>query len=108
MSPFFRFLRCIIWIDYISGISVPSLRRLIIALCRTHSVPFFVNVIHSLDFTAYQKHHTPSLDDPIWRLKKISKQGASHKKLESKGIKTVKDFLMQYYLDPLSLRQVRT
>ncbi|CAO2836620.1 unnamed protein product [Amaranthus hypochondriacus] len=55
---------------------------------------------------SYQKHHTPSLDDPIWRLKKISKQGASHKKLESKGIKTVKDFLMQYYLDPLSLRQV--
>ncbi|XP_021742646.1 calmodulin-binding protein 60 A-like [Chenopodium quinoa] len=55
---------------------------------------------------SYQKHNTPSLDDPVWRLKKISKQGASHKKLEKNGIKTVKDFLMQYHMNSSFLRTV--
>lgn len=59
-------------------------------------------------FAAYQKHSTPSLDDPVWRLKKISKQGASHLKLEKIGIKTVKDFLVQYHINSLHLRNVRT
>ncbi|XP_010674128.1 calmodulin-binding protein 60 B isoform X2 [Beta vulgaris subsp. vulgaris] len=55
---------------------------------------------------SYQKHSTPSLDDPVWRLKKISKQGASHLKLEKIGIKTVKDFLVQYHINSLHLRNV--
>ncbi|KAL2941166.1 Calmodulin-binding protein 60 D [Bienertia sinuspersici] len=55
---------------------------------------------------SYQKHSKPSLDDPVWRLKKISKQGASHMKLESQGIKTVKDFLMHYHVDSSYLRQI--
>ncbi|KAH9612215.1 hypothetical protein KSS87_000884 [Heliosperma pusillum] len=55
---------------------------------------------------SYQKHSKPSLDDPVWRLRKISKLGASRKKLESHGIKTVKDFLMRYYMNPSSLRHV--
>ncbi|XP_074298806.1 calmodulin-binding protein 60 B-like [Silene latifolia] len=55
---------------------------------------------------SYQKHSKPSLDDPVWRLRKISKLGASRKKLESHGIKTVKDFLMHYYMNPSSLRNV--
>lgn len=53
---------------------------------------------------SYQKHDRPSLDDPVWRLKKISKMGASHKKLESLGINTVKDFLMHYHINPSFLR----
>ncbi|KNA18488.1 hypothetical protein SOVF_070300 [Spinacia oleracea] len=55
---------------------------------------------------SYQKHNTPSLDDPVWRLKKISKQGASNMKLEKNGIRTVKDFLMQYHLNSSYLRHV--
>lgn len=55
---------------------------------------------------SYQKHNTPSLEDPVWRLRKISKLGASHKKLESHGIKIVRDFLMHYHMDPDFLRNV--
>ncbi|KAK9735673.1 hypothetical protein RND81_04G218800 [Saponaria officinalis] len=55
---------------------------------------------------SYQKHSKPSLDDPVWRLRKISKVGASRNKLESHGITTVRDFLMRYYMDPSSLRRV--
>ncbi|KAL9234947.1 hypothetical protein vseg_009757 [Gypsophila vaccaria] len=55
---------------------------------------------------SYQKHSKPSLDDPVWRLMQISKHGPSHKKLESCGVKTVRDFLMRYNTNPLSLRQV--
>ncbi|KAL9233431.1 hypothetical protein vseg_008435 [Gypsophila vaccaria] len=55
---------------------------------------------------SYQKHNKPSLDDPVWRLRKISKMGASRKKLESRGIKTVRDFLTHYYMNPSSLRNV--
>lgn len=55
---------------------------------------------------SYQKHDRPSLDDPVWRLKKISKMGASHTKLDSLGIKTVKDFLKQYHINPSLLRCV--
>ncbi|KAH9606269.1 hypothetical protein KSS87_020104 [Heliosperma pusillum] len=55
---------------------------------------------------SYQKHNTPSLEDPVWRLKKIAKLGASHKKLESQGITTVKDFLTHYNMNPSSLRCV--
>jgi len=63
----------------------------------------FLNLI----FAAYQKHNTPSLEDPVWRLRKISRLGATHKKLECHGIKTVRDFLMQYHIDPDFLRNVR-
>ncbi|KAF3454576.1 hypothetical protein FNV43_RR05024 [Rhamnella rubrinervis] len=55
---------------------------------------------------SYRKHHPPSLDDEIWRLEKIAKDGASHKKLSSYGIETVKDFLRWYMRDPSSLRNI--
>ncbi|XP_074311723.1 calmodulin-binding protein 60 B-like [Silene latifolia] len=55
---------------------------------------------------SYQKHNTPSLEDPVWRLKKIAKLGASHNKLVSHGITTVKDFLTHYNMNPSSLRRV--
>ncbi|KAE9446642.1 hypothetical protein C3L33_21461, partial [Rhododendron williamsianum] len=55
----------------------------------------------------YKKHHPPNFSDEIWRLEKISKDGQFHKRLASKGITTVKEFLCFYYRDPSSLRNVR-
>ncbi|KAL9267602.1 Calmodulin-binding protein 60 B-like protein [Drosera capensis] len=55
---------------------------------------------------AYQKHHTPALEDPVWRLRKIAKGGAFHKRLNERGIDTVKEFLQQYHIDAQSLREI--
>jgi Calmodulin binding protein-like len=41
----------------------------------------------------YKKHHPPVLDDEVWRLEKIGKDGAFHKRLKKQNIKTVKDFV---------------
>lgn len=54
----------------------------------------------------YKKHHPPSLDDKVWRLEKIAKGGASHKRLDSHGIHNVKDFLRLYVTDQSSLRKL--
>lgn len=56
---------------------------------------------------AYKKHDRPSLTDKVWRLKKIAKDGASHKRLENCGIYNVKDFLRLCVTDPSTLRKVR-
>ncbi|XP_047342080.1 calmodulin-binding protein 60 B-like [Impatiens glandulifera] len=53
-----------------------------------------------------KKHFPPKLVDETWRLKKISKDGKFHKRLTSKGIITVKDFLQSYYTDQSNLRQL--
>ncbi|KAL5565929.1 hypothetical protein UlMin_029093 [Ulmus minor] len=53
---------------------------------------------------SYRKHHPPRLDDEVWRLEKIAKEGAFHTKLSSNRINTVKDFLQKYMIDPHSLR----
>ncbi|KAL0335453.1 UNVERIFIED_CONTAM: Calmodulin-binding protein 60 D [Sesamum radiatum] len=42
---------------------------------------------------SYQKHYPPSLDDEVWRLDKIAKDGASHKRLNQFGVSCVGDFL---------------
>ncbi|GJQ94175.1 calmodulin-binding protein 60 A isoform X1 [Tanacetum coccineum] len=52
----------------------------------------------------YKKHHPPYLSDEVWRLEKIGKEGAFHKRLNKEKIKTVKDFLALSYLDPTRLR----
>lgn len=52
----------------------------------------------------YKKHHPPYLSDEVWRLEKIGKEGAFHKRLIKEKIKTVKDFLALSYLDPARLR----
>ncbi|CAN6587178.1 unnamed protein product [Malus baccata var. baccata] len=54
----------------------------------------------------YKKHHPPHPNDEIWRLEKISRDGASHKRLYEKGISTVEDFLQSYMKDASSLRNV--
>ncbi|GLT42154.1 hypothetical protein SLA2020_411460 [Shorea laevis] len=54
----------------------------------------------------YKKHHPPMLEDEVWRLEKIGKDGAFHKKLSSHGIKTVQDFLKLSVVDPTKLRRI--
>ncbi|XP_021615556.1 calmodulin-binding protein 60 A isoform X3 [Manihot esculenta] len=54
----------------------------------------------------YKKHHPPSQFDEVWRLEKIGKDGAFHKRLSRENINTVKDFLTQLFIDPQRLRHV--
>ncbi|XP_070668297.1 calmodulin-binding protein 60 A-like isoform X4 [Malus domestica] len=52
----------------------------------------------------YKKHHPPSLLDEVWRLEKIGKDGAFHKRLSRESINTVNDFLIQLFINPSRLR----
>ncbi|GLT73756.1 hypothetical protein SLA2020_455930 [Shorea laevis] len=54
----------------------------------------------------YKKHHPPCLFDEVWRLEKIGKDGAFHKRLSRENIKTVKDFLTVLFVDPPRLRHI--
>ncbi|XVE58803.1 hypothetical protein DITRI_Ditri04bG0198200 [Diplodiscus trichospermus] len=54
----------------------------------------------------YKKHHPPMLGDEVWRLEKIGKDGAFHKKLASEGVNTVQDFLTMSVVDPARLRRI--
>ncbi|GMN45819.1 hypothetical protein TIFTF001_015008 [Ficus carica] len=54
----------------------------------------------------YKKHHPPSLSDEVWRLEKIGKDGAFHKRLSRESIRTVKDFLTLLFVDPPRLRNI--
>ncbi|MCO5571712.1 hypothetical protein L7F22_025459 [Adiantum nelumboides] len=52
----------------------------------------------------YKKHYPPRLHDEVWRLDKIGKDGAFHKRLQQSSIKTVEDFLRCYMMDQQKLR----
>ncbi|CAN6286335.1 unnamed protein product [Urochloa humidicola] len=54
----------------------------------------------------YKKHHPPFLEDEVWRLEKIGKDGAFHKRLNRESIRTVKEFLTLLHLDGPRLRKV--
>ncbi|XP_010914125.1 calmodulin-binding protein 60 B [Elaeis guineensis] len=54
----------------------------------------------------YKKHYPPALKDDVWRLEKIGKDGAFHKKLNKNGIFTVEDFLRLVVRDPQRLRNI--
>ncbi|XP_042502880.1 calmodulin-binding protein 60 A-like isoform X2 [Macadamia integrifolia] len=54
----------------------------------------------------YKKHYPPSLADEVWRLEKIGKDGAFHKRLRSENINTVKDFLTLLCIDTSRLRNI--
>lgn len=54
----------------------------------------------------YKKHYPPALDDDVWRLEKIGKDGIFHKKLAVEGIKTVQDFLKMSTVDNNKLRKI--
>ncbi|KAK4424572.1 Calmodulin-binding protein 60 C [Sesamum alatum] len=55
---------------------------------------------------SYQKHYPPSLDDEVWRLEKIAKDGTSHQKLTQYRINSVRDFLRLYFTDQFTLRAI--
>ncbi|KAJ7970355.1 Calmodulin-binding-like protein [Quillaja saponaria] len=54
----------------------------------------------------YKKHHPPKLQDEVWRLEKIGKDGAFHRKLANECIHTVQDFLKLSIVDPLKLKKI--
>ncbi|KAK8954133.1 hypothetical protein KSP39_PZI001647 [Platanthera zijinensis] len=54
----------------------------------------------------YKKHYPPSLKDEVWRLEKIGKDGAFHKKLNKAGIHIVEDFLRLLVRDQQRLRNI--
>ncbi|KAG5536822.1 hypothetical protein RHGRI_024302 [Rhododendron griersonianum] len=56
--------------------------------------------------TYTEKHFPPFLNDEVWRLKNIQKDGPPHKLLVSENIKTVKDFLTWENVDPQSLQNI--
>ncbi|KAF8029998.1 hypothetical protein BT93_E2423 [Corymbia citriodora subsp. variegata] len=52
------------------------------------------------------KHDIPALDDEIWRLKMIAKDGKYHQRLSEAGIHKVGDFLLQLFTDPMKLKKI--
>ncbi|EFJ05811.1 hypothetical protein SELMODRAFT_187271 [Selaginella moellendorffii] len=54
----------------------------------------------------YKKHYPPALGDDVWRLDKIGKDGAFHKRLNKAGIFSVEDFLRLVVMDPQKLRNI--
>ncbi|URD73566.1 Calmodulin binding protein-like [Musa troglodytarum] len=54
----------------------------------------------------YKKHHPPALSDEVWRLEKIGKDGAFHKRLSNENINTVQDFLFLLCKDSTRLRNI--
>ncbi|XP_010539448.1 PREDICTED: calmodulin-binding protein 60 B-like [Tarenaya hassleriana] len=54
----------------------------------------------------YKKHYPPALNDEVWRLEKIGKDGAFHKKLNAAKIITVEDFLRCLVRDSAKLRSI--
>lgn len=54
----------------------------------------------------YKKHYPPALHDEVWRLDRIGKEGAFHKRLNQEKIFTVQDFLRLLFIDPQKLRNV--
>lgn len=54
----------------------------------------------------YKKHYPPALHDEVWRLDRIAKDGALHKKLIQSRIVTVEDFLRLLVREPQKLRSV--
>lgn len=62
--------------------------------------------MYSVFFAVYKKHYPPALHDEVWRLDKIGKDGAFHKRLNLAHIMTVEDFLRLVVMDPQRLRNV--
>jgi len=56
--------------------------------------------------TAKKKDLFPSLNDPIYKLKKIGENGDRRKLLENMDINIVQDFLRFYNKDMKGLREV--
>lgn len=57
-------------------------------------------------FAGFEKHYPPMLDDEVWRLEKIGRNGAHHQALTNSGVDTVQKFLQSYFTDEKKLFQV--
>lgn len=68
--------------------------------------PFLILLFFYLVLEVYKKHYPPALNDEVWRLEKIGKDGSFHKRLTKAGIKTVEDFLRFVVRDGPKLRTV--
>ncbi|KAL2465151.1 Protein SAR DEFICIENT 1 [Abeliophyllum distichum] len=74
-----------------------------VRICEAMTEPF---VVKDHRGELYMKHHPPALEDDVWRLEKIGKNGAFHRKLSSHGINTVQDFLKLFTVEPSKLRKI--
>lgn len=74
-----------------------------VRVCEAITEPFIVKDHRG---ELYKKHHPPALSDEVWRLEKIGKDGAFHKRLSSASINTVKDFLTMLSFDSLRLKNI--
>ncbi|KAK3188106.1 hypothetical protein Dsin_027667 [Dipteronia sinensis] len=54
----------------------------------------------------YKKHYPPALNDEVWRLEKIGKDGSFHKRLNRAGIYSVEEFLRLVVRDSQKLRNI--
>ncbi|XP_022987296.1 calmodulin-binding protein 60 B-like [Cucurbita maxima] len=54
----------------------------------------------------YKKHYPPALNDEVWRLEKIGKDGSFHKRLNKNQIFSVEDFLRMVVRDSQKLRSI--
>ncbi|TVU49892.1 hypothetical protein EJB05_01232, partial [Eragrostis curvula] len=54
----------------------------------------------------FEKHYPPMLDDDVWRLEKIGKNGPYHKALSKIGIESVQKFLQAYMMDAEKLIKI--
>ncbi|XP_027932144.1 calmodulin-binding protein 60 D-like [Vigna unguiculata] len=54
----------------------------------------------------YKKHYPPALNDEVWRLEKIGKDGSFHKRLNKAGVYTVEDVVRLVVRDPQRLRNI--
>ncbi|XP_030955090.1 calmodulin-binding protein 60 B [Quercus lobata] len=54
----------------------------------------------------YKKHYPPALNDEVWRLEKIGKDGSFHKRLNREGIFSVEEFLRLVVRDQQKLRNI--
>uniref|UniRef100_A0A0E0MR20 Calmodulin-binding protein-like n=2 Tax=Oryza TaxID=4527 RepID=A0A0E0MR20_ORYRU len=54
----------------------------------------------------YRKHYPPVLGDDVWRLEKIGKEGAFHRKLTQHNVRNVQEFLRLLTVKPDELRAI--
>ncbi|OEL16242.1 Calmodulin-binding protein 60 B [Dichanthelium oligosanthes] len=54
----------------------------------------------------YRKHYPPVLGDKVWRLEKIGKEGAFHRKLRHNNVVTVQEFVRMLMVKPDELRAI--
>ncbi|OQU86387.1 hypothetical protein SORBI_3003G083200 [Sorghum bicolor] len=54
----------------------------------------------------YRKHYPPVLADDVWRLEKIGKEGAFHRKLKRSNVGNVQEFVRMLMVKPDELRAI--